>query len=86
MQELAALGQELLTTGDEGNGMAKVSETGSSGGMAHGAMPTEVLLSAARQHLMSAEVSNMQFTRVALLLADYQQLAASYYAHVMLSR
>jgi hypothetical protein len=49
-------------------------------------IPTDVLVAAARQHLMSAEVLQLRLPHVALLLADYQQLAASYYAHMMLSR
>lgn len=49
-------------------------------------IPTEVLVTAARQHLMSVEALQLQIPHVALLLADYQQLAASYHAHLMLSR
>jgi hypothetical protein len=43
-------------------------------------------VTAARQHLMSAEALQLQIPHVTLLLADYQQLAASYHAHLMLSR
>ncbi len=35
---------------------------------------------------MSAEAVQLRLRHVVLLLADYQQLAASYYAHMMLSR
>lgn len=51
-----------------------------------GSLPADVLVAAARQHLMSATAMQLKLPHVALLLADYQQLAASYYAHTMLAR
>lgn len=83
LQELAALGQQLLT---EGGGALGAVGLGAATSGSNNSIPTDVLVAAARQHLMAAEASQLQLSHVALLLADYQQLAASYYAHMMLSR
>lgn len=85
MQELAMLGQHLLS--DSLGEAAAQAGSGAPGSFATtNNIPTEVLVTAARQHLMSAEALQLQIPHVALLLADYQQLAASYHAHLMLSR
>jgi hypothetical protein len=91
LQELAALGQQLLLESDRAPWPQQqqhppLGTTGSGSFAANSSIPTDVLVSAARQHLMSAEVMQLRLPQVALLLADYQQLAASYYAHAMLSR
>jgi hypothetical protein len=75
LQELAALGHQLLIDG--GGGPSATAPDG---------LPAEVLIAAARQHLMATDALQLQLRHVALLLADYQELAASYYAHMMLSR
>jgi hypothetical protein len=79
------LGQHLLS---DSLGAAAVQAGSSAPGSfaSNSSIPTEVLVTAARQHLMSAEALQLQIPHVALLLADYQQLAASYHAHLMLSR
>lgn len=41
----------------------------------------DVLVSAARQHLMSADADRLQLMEVQLLLADYQELAGQHYCH-----
>lgn len=49
-------------------------------------LPADVLVSAARQHLMSGAVMQLHLPQVALLLADYQHLAADYLERQMLTR
>jgi hypothetical protein len=66
------LGQQLL--GDVG------------GNSDHGSIAADVLVAAGRQHLMSSAVAELKLPQVALLLADYQQLASSFYEQQMLSR
>lgn len=79
------LGQQLLGDGDIL--AAPQGVVAAAGAFASSSsIPTEVLVAAARQHLMSAEAPQLRLPHVVLLLADYQQLAASYYAHMMLSR
>lgn len=87
LQELTTLGQQLLSDGR--SAAASSQDSGSAGAAGHASnnnIPTDLLVAAARQHLMSAEVLQLRLPHVTLLLADYQQLAASYYAHMMLSR
>lgn len=84
VQDLAVLGSQLLTVG--GSTPAGLGATALGSFALNNSIPTDVLVAAARQHLMSAEALQLQLHHVALLLADYQQLAASYYAHMMLSR
>lgn len=79
------LGQQLLSDG--GTAAASFGGIGAAGAFAsNSSIPTDVLVAAARQHLMSADAPQLTLSHVVLLLADYQQLAASYYAHMMLSR
>lgn len=82
LQELAALGHQLLTDGGGDSGAL----LGGPVLAAPGSLPTEVLIAAARQYLMATEVLQLRLRHVAVLLADYQELAASYSAHMMLSR
>lgn len=70
LQQLAALGQQLLGDGDSSSS----------------SLPPDVLVSAARQHLMSSAVMQLQVPQVALLLADYQHLAADHLEKQMMSR
>ena len=80
------LGQQLLSDSGGAIGGVPLGATTSGSFAANTSIPPDVLVAAARQHLMSAEVTALRLPHVALLLADYQQLAASYYAHKMLSR
>lgn len=86
LQELAALGQQLLTAGGGALGAVGLGAAASGSFANNNSISTDVLVAAARQHLMAAEAARLHLSHVALLLADYQQLAASYYAHMMLSR
>lgn len=78
LQKLAALGQQLLGVNSSTDAI-----NSSSGG---DQLPPDVLVSAARQHLMSAAVVQLQLPQVELLLADYQHLAADECERQLLSR
>jgi hypothetical protein len=84
LQELTVLGQQLL--GDGGTTAAPQGGASAAAASTSSSIPADVLVAAARQHLMSAETAQLHVRHVVLLLADYQQLAASYYAHMMLSK
>lgn len=86
------MGQHLLDgTGQSGTTSSPhwpptLGVTPSGSFLANTGLSTEVLVAAARQHLMAVDVQELRLPQVALLLSDYQQLAASYHASVMLSR
>lgn len=102
LQELVRLGQKLLgddsteapgSSTEHGTAAATAaavpgggSSSNSSSFTTSSSIPPDVLVSAARQHLMSSEVGQLQLPQVALLLADYQHLAAVHYEQQLLQR
>jgi hypothetical protein len=80
-QALAELGQQLLSTTAAADGVGSIG-----GGGACGGLSGDVLMSAARQHLMAAPPDNLTLRTAELLLADCSRLAAAHAEAAMLAR
>jgi hypothetical protein len=76
---LARLGRELLGGGDGGGGAGGA-------GDGRGDLAAEVLVSAARQHLMAAEAEQLRMGQLELLAADYASLVGGQLEAQLLAR
>ncbi len=87
LQALECLGRALLFAGDAPCAGASSGALALAGpGTGDELLPAEVLVSAARQHLMSAPVGSMLLEQATLMVADLAALEALHCAHQLAER